>query len=293
MKELQQEVLLISGTGGAYTIRGKDLEKSLFDSSIKEALIADVYTVDGVSIIPDNAFFYENGKKVPFLRRNQSGYPPLVTRTLEDILDKNSIQYLSIPCDTIWENRKFDACKVPFVCLSTTFMWSERMITQAIEWISNNVEFRYLIVGGHYSSIKYQMMLKQFPQISFIIIGDGETALPELINYLQNPKDKSLENIPNLAFVCDKKIKMTKQKYEDLNKLPKVHYDGKFDRLSYESVRGCAFNCKFCTWDAGIKRFRYKSVDHILQDVKEYIEENQIKRIEINDSTFLFPCIIE
>ena len=289
MKQLEQQVLLISGTGGAYTIRGKDLENSLFDPGIRAKLITDAYTVDGVPIIPENASFVDSGRVVPLLRRNQSGYPPLVTRTLEDILDKNDISYLSIPCDTIWEDREFEACSVPFVCLSTTFMWSERMIQRALEWVSDKVQFRYLIIGGHYSSIKYRLMLSQYPQISYIIIGDGETALPALIHHLEKPESGDLKQIPNLAFLKDGKLVLTQQKYEDISKLPKVQYKGKYDRLSYESVRGCAFGCKFCTWDAGIKRFRYKPVEQILQDVKEYMTENQIKRIEINDSTFLFP----
>ena len=289
MRELKEEVLLISGTGGAYTIRGKDLENSLFDPGIRAELIENVYTVDGVPVIPENAFFMDRGHAVPLLRKNQSGYPPLVTRTLEDILDQHAISYLSIPCDTIWENRPFEECSVSFVCLSTTFMWSERMIQRAINWVAQKVKFRYLIVGGHYSSIKYRMMLRQYPQISYIIVGDGETALPALIHCLQDPDAVNLEHVPNLAFLKEGHLVLAQQKYEDLSKLRKVQYQGKFDRLSYESVRGCAFGCKFCTWDAGIKRFRYKPVEQILQDVREYIAENQIKRIEINDSTFLFP----
>ena len=78
-------------------------------------------------------------------------------------------------------------------------------------------------------------------------------------------------------------------KYEPLDTMEKVSYEGQFERLSYESVRGCAFGCKFCTWDAGIKCFRYKSAERIIKDCEEYMGENGIKRIEINDSTFLFP----
>ena len=79
-----EKVLLISGTGGAYTIRGKDLENSLFDKNIKDDLINSHYIRNGVRIIPENAFFKDDeGNITPLLRRNQSGYPPLVTRTLE------------------------------------------------------------------------------------------------------------------------------------------------------------------------------------------------------------------
>ena len=286
----EKQVLLISGTGGAYTIRGKDLQNSLFDKKMRESLIKKYYCCDGKCYIPENAYFVDEfGKKKKLLRRNQSGYPPLVTRTLEDILDKGSISYNSIPCDTMWENHLFDHDSYKFVCCSTTFMWSERMIDNAIKWINENVEYQYLIIGGHYSSIKFEQMLSKYPEISYIIVGDGETALPMLIHYLDGEATYGLDEIPNLAFSNKGELNRTKVKYEDMKSMPKVNYKGHYDRLSYETVRGCAYGCKFCTWDAGIKCFRFKDSERILQDVKEYIEENGISRIEINDSTFFFP----
>lgn len=285
----REEVLLISGTGGSYTMRGKDLKDSLFDDSCRDRLIREYYTVDGIRVIPETAFFLDEGERRPLLRRNQSGYPPLVTRTLEDILERNGINCRSIPCDTIWEARPFDRAHYRFVCLSTTFMWSEKMIRHAMDWISEKVEFEYLIVGGHYSSIKYKMMLDTYPRIDYIIVGDGETALPQIIHFLAGRNAPPLEEIPNLAYLRDGKLITTKQKYERMEDIPKVRYEGQFDRLSYESVRGCAYGCKFCTWDAGIKCFRFKPGEKIVSDVQEYMEENGLKRIEINDSTFLFP----
>ena len=41
----KEQVLLISGTGGAYTIRGKDLKNSLFDKEKREFLIEKYYII--------------------------------------------------------------------------------------------------------------------------------------------------------------------------------------------------------------------------------------------------------
>ena len=102
--ENSKAVLLISGTGGAFTIRGKEKENSLFDERIRDKLIDRHYTINGVRIIPENAYFIdENGSRVPLLRKNQSGYPPLVTRTLEDILEHGGISFESIQYESIWE----------------------------------------------------------------------------------------------------------------------------------------------------------------------------------------------
>lgn len=280
--------LLISGTGGAYTIRGKDLQNSIYDKKIGEALIERYYIRGSQRIVPENAYYLDGNEKVSLLRKNQSGYPPLVTRTLEDILEKGGVEYDSIPCDTIWNQQEVDNVEYSVVCLSTTFMWSELMIERAIEWVDEHINYDYLILGGHYSSIKYEFILSKYLDVDYIIIGDGETALPMLIHHLVDG-EHVLEDIPNLAYIRNGKLQTTQHKYENISKLPKVSYNGKFERLSYETVRGCAFGCKFCTWDAGIKCFRYKTASQIVKDVKEYVEENGIKRIEINDSTFFFP----
>ncbi len=282
-------VLLISGTAGAYTIRGQDLQDTIYDKGKAEGLIEQFYINSGSRIVPESAYYIENGKKRMLLRHNRSGYPPLVTRTLEDIFDKHAIQYISIPCDTMWEKLPFEHCKVDVVCLSTTFMWSEAMIKTAIEWVRMNVDFKHLVLGGHYSSIKYAYILESFPVVDYVIIGDGETALPRLVKYLLGEETVELSSIPNLAYMTANGIVNTPMKYEPLDTMEKVSYEGQFERLSYESVRGCAFGCKFCTWDAGIKCFRYKSAERIIKDCEEYMGENGIKRIEINDSTFLFP----
>jgi len=286
MKKTQ--VLLLSGTAGAYTIRGKDIENTIFDEKKSAEIIQKNYIIDGTRIIPQNAFCVIDGKKEYLLRVNRSSYPVLVTRTLEDIISGAGFDFISLPCDTIW-NEENVACCCNVVCLSTTFMWSEAMINRAISWITKNIKYDYLVLGGHYSSIKYQHIFDSYPEVDFVIVGDGETALPLLLNKLVYKSSHDYKDIPNLTYLDSSKLVKTKTKYENLENMPKVQYEGHFEKLSYESVRGCAFGCKFCTWDAGIKCFRYKSASKIINDFEEYMNENGIKRIEINDSTFLFP----
>lgn len=286
MKDTQ--VLLLSGTAGAYTIRGKDLENTVFDEENAKKIIEENYIINGTRIIPQTAYTIVNGKKEKLLRVNRSSYPVLVTRTLEDIISGAGVEFISLPCDTIWNNECF-ACGCDVVCLSTTFMWSEAMIKRAITWINDNITYKYLVLGGHYSSIKYQHIFDSYSEVDFVIVGDGETALPLLLNKLLGNSKVEYKDIPNLTFLDSSTLIKTRTKYENLEEMPKVTYDGEFERLSYESVRGCAYGCKFCTWDAGIKCFRYKSAAKIIKDFEEYMQENGIKRIEVNDSTFLFP----
>lgn len=285
-----KNILLISGTADIGTYKGMDLKNTIYDDTCRDELIKKYYTINGKTVIPENAIYTSKmSVKKSLLRYNRQKYPPLVTKTLESILSSHEFLYESIECNRIWKEKDY-CCKQEFtiVCLSTTFMWSEEMIEKAISWINRNVNYQYLILGGHYSSVKYKYILENYDEVDFIIVGDGETALPQLIQYLLYCQGE-LYKICNLAYMENGNIHQTKMMYEDLNKIERVKYDGQYKWLSYESVRGCAYGCAFCTWDAGIKKFRYKSPEKVLSDFTEYKNENGIERIEINDSTFLFP----
>lgn len=288
-KEGIKEVLLISGSAEIGTYKNMDMKNTIYDEHEGHNLISKYYRIQDKTYIPEKAFININNIKYPLLRYNRSKHPPLVTRTLETILEKGGIKYKSIECNEIWKNNVYEKkylCKI--VCLSTTFMWSENMIDKAIKWIKNNVKFEYIVLGGHYSSVKYEYILNTYREVNYVIVGDGEIALPKLINSLLNYRT-DVSDVPNLAYLCENEIIKNYAVYEDLDKIDRVEYDGDYKWLSYESVRGCAYGCAFCTWDAGIKKFRYKSPEKILEDFHAYKKANNVKRIEIIDSTFLFP----
>lgn len=163
------------------------------------------------------------------------------------------------------------------------------MFLQTINWINANVKYEFLLVGGKYSSLKKDALLKKYSCINFIIIGDGEEALPRTINYLLY-NSENLEDIPNLLYIKNETVIS--------NRMQEINIDSltmplpKSDRqkiIMYESVRGCVHNCKFCAWSSGVEKFRFKSGDKIYSEWESYINDFNIEEIQVIDSTFLFP----
>ena len=285
MKE--KKILLISGIATKNSYREETLKNTVFDRE-REKEVERAYCINNEMITPRSAFYYSKEGKKKVLREDLFRLQPLVTRTLESILEDADLTFDSIECNCIWKEIEWKGT-YEIVCLSTTFMWTQNMLKNAIDWINRNIEYGKLILGGHYSSVNYSTILQNYPDVDYIIIGDGEKALPELIHAVVSNQKSDVIDIPNLAFIRNDTLYKSELEYEDINKISRIRYNGKMLRIPYETVRGCVYNCAFCTWNSGIRHFRYKGVDKILQDIKEYVQENEVERIDFNDSTLFYP----
>lgn len=145
------------------------------------------------------------------------------------------------------------------------------------------------IVGGQHFSFTAEESLKNFPEIDYIIRGEGEVTLLELIRALR--KEKNIGDVSGLSFRNNGTIIHTPQRdlIQNLDTLPypayhlveknikKYHFTmmaGKNTRyMILEGSRGCSHTCTFCTqckhWN-GV--WRTKSA-HRIADEMEYLNE--------------------
>jgi anaerobic magnesium-protoporphyrin IX monomethyl ester cyclase len=145
------------------------------------------------------------------------------------------------------------------------------------------------IVGGQHFSFAAEGSLKDYPEIDYIIRGEGEETLLELIKALRN--NKNIVEVKGLSFRLDGKIVHTKPRplIENLDTLPypayhlvetnikKYHFTmmaGKNTRyMTLEGSRGCSHRCSFCTqWKHWNGVWRTKSARRIVDEM-EYFNE--------------------
>lgn len=281
------KVLLLSGLGPG-RLDQEDLVGTCFDEKLVELVS---YSIDEFDYSPFNLVRYEDGNIIRILKKKQSNaVPTLVNTILEQILIQTSIPFDSYDLSCVWENKDIDFyTEYDVVCLSTTFMWSEEMFSSAINWINTKINYKYLVVGGKYSSLKKDSLLLKFPSISYLVVGDGEKSLTMLLDFLVN-KEGDIDSIPNLLYVKSGKLERTLTEEIVMETLPIATpktYSSKI--VMYESVRGCIRHCKFCGWSSGIEKFRFKSAEKIIKEWKEYKDKHNIEEIQVVDSTFLFP----
>ncbi len=145
------------------------------------------------------------------------------------------------------------------------------------------------IVGGQHFSFTPEESLNDFPEIDYIIRGEGEKTLVELIKALDNGND--IAKVKGLSFRHNHNIIHTPPQplIKNLDTLPypayhlveknikKYHFTmmaGKNTRyMILEGSRGCSYKCSFCTqWRHWMGVWRTKSSKRIVDEM-EYFNE--------------------
>jgi radical SAM superfamily enzyme YgiQ (UPF0313 family) len=130
-----------------------------------------------------------------------------------------------------------------------------------------------ILLGGPQVSYVDEETLSRFPFIDYVIRGEAEDALPKFIAALQNGQD--FASVPGLSYRTKLAIVRSPAAgpIEDLDALPNPAWHlFPYDVAGAYSIdvgRGCPFSCDFCcTSDFFARRFRLKSFDRLLQEVR-------------------------
>ncbi|HEY9206100.1 MAG TPA: TIGR04013 family B12-binding domain/radical SAM domain-containing protein [Candidatus Methanoperedens sp.] len=119
------------------------------------------------------------------------------------------------------------------------------------------------IAGGPHPSARPQETLGFF---DYVVIGEGEETLPELIDALQ--KGREVSSVKGIAFKKNGKIIFTgKRDNIILDSYPP--FNPAVLHTSIEITRGCPFNCSYCSTPYLFgRRMRHRSIDIISKYAK-------------------------
>jgi anaerobic magnesium-protoporphyrin IX monomethyl ester cyclase len=277
-------VLLVAGLG-PYFKNSEYLEGTLFDSQ------ADLHRryleLGGRDVSLASMTFHRDGVSHPIFRAPKSAMTNLTAATLRSIVSGAGIEHEVLSLEDWWDgksapsNDRFDV-----VGLSTTFICDFRTLRIAVDRLAAQFPNAKLVLGGQFSNLKYQTILATMPKVELVVRGDAEIAFPKL---LKAWSQGSLEDVPNLALRRGREVITTPLHDIDLDENPSPTFSGRHDAVPYESMRGCPYTCKFCSYPAASPKWRYKSADKIYRDWLGYAERNGAKLIRSMDSTFTVP----
>ena len=162
------------------------------------------------------------------------------------------------------------------------------------EVLDYNIEPNKIIyLGGHFASICYERLLKDFPTVNFIMLADGEYATLELVRKAFNYKD-----ISNIAYLIDGNVICTPVVLVDqLDNLPFPYRDQNSYYLgdkhfSVISSRGCYHNCSYCSVGSFTKTYfnhkiRLRSAKNIYDELKQLKDIYNVKYVTFQDDLFI------
>lgn len=208
--------------------------------------------------------------------------------------EKNGTCYLNSPKKYIDEIARFNPDYVLIGCLVhnrfNVFYWSKL--------IKKHVKGVKIIIGNYFASTKPREILENVPWVDYIVLGEGDKTIGELIKGIEN---KDLNGVKNICFRGpdgDVIIRRTNAVL-NLDTLP-FPKRGIFNKDEYvcniggksflnlapiSSSRGCPMRCTYCTNRIfeGIV-YRARSADDILKEIEALKKEGYSNFIFIDDT---------
>jgi len=174
------------------------------------------------------------------------------------------------------------------VCTSgfTTNVYACARTAEIAKKVNDNI---VTVVGGIHFSFTPEESLLDFPEIDYIVRGEGELTLVDLINTLGN--EGKMGNVQGISWRKEGRIihNPARPLIENLDSLPYPAYHlvennlkqyhftmmaGRNTRyMIMEGARGCEYNCSFCTqWNHWGSRWRTKSAKRIADEIEHMNE---------------------
>lgn len=284
----RKSVLVLSGEG-PYFRNSTYYDGTMFDLHATRPLAPEYseHPLGGLRLV--DLSYVDGSQRRPLLRAKRGSVPHLTSYTLESILLAANRPFELIDLMDVWDLSRNPTERPHVVFLSTTFICDKRTLGRALTWIRERCADALVVLGGQYSNLKYDWILRNHPDVDLIVRGDGEFAIPLLLEALDY--DAGLDKVPNIVIrTGPDTYRMTKFEYIDLEDHPSPGFgSGHRPVVPYESMRGCPFSCKFCSFPFASPQWRYKSARKIASDWTRYRKVNDARHIRAMDSTFTVP----
>ena len=190
---------------------------------------------------------------------------------------------------------------VAFSC----YIWNWEMIGALLRELPKVLPECIIWLGGPEVSYEAEKILKQFPMVKGIMLGEGEETFKELVEYYCELTDAvSLSAIRGILYRKENGIKITDnvtinhtvadsivytipREPVDLSKLPFLYnsLEPFTNRIIYyESSRGCPYLCSYCLSSID-KRVRLRNLDTVKKELQFFLDQ-KVKQVKFIDRTF-------
>lgn len=144
---------------------------------------------------------------------------------------------------------------------------------------------KVLIAGGPHASDDYPNLLNRYPVFDYVVVGEGELTMLELLNALEAGNGKSAAGIPGLAYLNKeaRTVAFTGARpyMSAIDDIPPPARDlvdfGRYIKgsnllpyaIEIMGSRGCTHRCAFCSFQ---RKWRARSPEAIVQEMKDLAE---------------------
>ncbi len=172
------------------------------------------------------------------------------------------------------------------VCFSC-YIWNVSFVRELIRDLVKILPKTTFWAGGPEVSYDAEKFLTEMPEMTGVMVGEGEKTFHDLLEFYIDGKD-SLEEISGIAYRSgDKIIHNGWRELMDLSAIPFVYeHLEKFENriIYYESSRGCPFSCSYCLSSID-KKLRFRDLELVKKELQFFLD-HRVPQVKFVDRTF-------
>jgi len=175
----------------------------------------------------------------------------------------------------------------PQVAAFSCYIWNWDMIQDLLAELPKILPDTKLWLGGPEVSFDAQNLVHKHPQLTGIMVGEGEETFLELLAYYWEPKIP-LQKIQGIVY---KDGFTGERSLTDMNRLPFIYHQENIPLATfqnriiyYESQRGCPFQCAYCLSSID-KTVRLRNIETVKSELQYFLDHN-VPQVKFIDRTF-------
>ena len=177
--------------------------------------------------------------------------------------------------------------KKPDLIAFSCYIWNIRHVRELVRELRKVLPNVPIWLGGPEASYDAKGLLENYPEVTGVLVGEGEESFYELCKYYDGKLD-SLAEVKGIA--CRENGEIIVKPFElvkDLSSLSFAYEDFQdFEHkiIYYESSRGCPFSCSYCLSSID-KSVRFRDLELVKKELQTFIDA-KVVQVKFVDRTF-------
>ena len=172
------------------------------------------------------------------------------------------------------------------VCFSC-YIWNISFVRELIRDLAKILPETAFWAGGPEVSYDAEKILTEMPEVTGVLVGEGEKTFHDLLEYYIDGKG-SLGEIRGIAYRDGEEIRHNGwRELMNLSEIPFVyqHLEEFENRIIYyESSRGCPFSCSYCLSSID-KKLRFRDLELVKKELQFFLD-HKVPQVKFVDRTF-------
>lgn len=171
----------------------------------------------------------------------------------------------------------------PDVIAFSCYIWNWSMIQELLMEVPKLLPNVPIWLGGPEVTFDAPEILQKYPQVSGVMIGEGEATFKELVGFYVT-KNSTLDHIAGL---CLPTGYTAPRELTNISELPFLYDDLEAFAnkiIYYESSRGCPYRCSYCLSSID-KTVRLRDINVVKKELQFFLD-NKVKQVKFVDRTF-------